>query len=858
MAETLHPTRDLCVALLAHVDAGKTTLSEALLYKCGVIRKLGRVDHQNTNLDYDIQERERGITIYNKEARFAYQDTKFTLVDTPGHSDFSSEMERSLQVLDVAIVVVNGAEGIQAHTKMIWKLLEYYHIPTFIFVNKMDMSYLSKDHIMKELQTLSSNCLWVDSPSFHEDVAMLSEEYLSYYLENDTLSQQHLQNAVGTRSLFPVCFGSALKSEGIEEFLEILTKYAPTPVYEDTFKAIVYKKSMDDQGNRLVHCKITGGKLVVKSVLENGEKIDQIRLYNGPKYDAVNEVYAGQICALKGISNVSVGDILGSGEQQRKPLLSSYLSYQIIAVDQNDPYVVYKKLQVLAEEDPQLSLSYDTSTQEIRIRLMGEIQCEILQRSIKERLGIQVVFEKPQISYHETIKAPVEGVGHFEPLRHYAEVHVWMEPLPVGSGIQFAVDVPRDTLDINWQRLILTNLMEKEHLGVLTGSPITDMRITLIHGKAHLKHTEGGDFREATYRAVRQGLMEAESVLLEPYGSFTLTVPTTNMSRAIYDIDTREGNYEIVEGVDGNVTLQGSAPIRLLQDYQPIVASYTKGSGLFSFEFDEYRPCLHPEEILSTISYDPDRDINNQSSSVFCAHGAGYYVPWNEVKANAHLPLRETRRENAEPVRQRKYHISDEEMERVMMRTFGPNRTKLFKETPKYSDEYGKTEVKESKKACILVDGYNLIFGWDELATMAKDDLYSARIELIHRLCNYQGYKNALVVVVFDAYKVKDNPGNILKNDNIYVIYTKEAQTADSYIEKVTHDLKHHYLITVVTSDNAEQMIVIGNHAGRMSVREFVMEYEYYEKQFYLEYNEKISKSFNHSLADIRKLNEEK
>lgn len=847
--------KKIVIGVLAHVDAGKTTLSEALLYTCGNIRKLGRVDHQDSSLDYDFQERNRGITIYSKEARFSYSDCEFVLVDTPGHADFSAEMERALSVLDIAIVVINGAEGVQAHTKTIWKLLEHYQVPTFVFINKMDMSYLSKETLLNDLtKSLHGGCLEVDSESFLEEVAMTKEEYLNYYLENNDLPLELIQEAIASRDVFPCCFGSALKLEGIEDFLTTLCTYAPLRYYEEDFKAMVYKKSIDDQGNRLTHCKILGGSLKVKTILENGEKVDQIRLYSSGKYEMVEEAFAGEIVSLKGLSNYEIGDFIGISYKSPSNQLASFLSYQIVPTDGTDLIVLHQKLKALNEEDPQLTLTFDTATQEIRVRLMGDIQCEVLQQEIKERFSISVEFTQPRISYKETILEPVEGVGHFEPLRHYAEVHLWMEPLPLGSGLQFESDVPYDTLDVNWQRLVLTHLQEKEHVGVLTGSPITDMRISLIAGKAHLKHTEGGDFRESTYRAIRQGLMEAKSVLLEPYYAFTLTVPTECMSRALFDIENALGSYEISETLEDSVIIQGSAPIRTMQGYQKQVASYTKGKGQFVAEFSEYRPVEKCEDIIKEIGYNPESDINNPSSSVFCAQGAGYYVPWHEVKKNAHLPLREIKKEVTIKQAPRKVHISDEEMERVMRRTFGPERTRLYRPTPKSTDNQYVNAKVVSKTPCIVIDGYNVLFGWDELAEMAKTDLYSARLELMNRICNYQGYKNILTILVFDAYKVKENPGTIIKMDNIYVIYTKEAQTADSYIERVTHDLKHDYQITVITSDTMEQMIVAGNNARRISVREMIIEYEYLTKEFRTNYNEASMKSFNNPLSIIRNM----
>lgn len=851
--------KKIVLGILAHVDAGKTTLSESLLYKCGVLRTLGRVDHQNTSLDYDSQERQRGITIYSKEARFNYNDTQFILVDTPGHSDFSAEMERALQVLDIAVIVVNGAEGVQAHTKTIWKLLDHYHIPTFLFVNKMDMSYQSKENLLQDIQqNLSSNCLDVTAPTFLEELSLHNEEGLNYYLEHADLPLSYIQERIAKREVFPITFGSALKLEGIEEFLQVLSNYAPLPTYEAGVKAIVYKKSIDEQGNRLTHCKIMGGTLRAKQVLESGEKIDQIRLYASGKYEMVEEATAGEVVALKGITKYEIGSIIGDNSLSNSTQLVSYISYQIKPTDQTDLIVLHQKLKALNEEDPQLSLTYDTTLQEIRVRLMGEIQCEILKQEIKKRYQIDVEFLEPRIAFKETIVEAIEGVGHYEPLRHYAEVHLWLEPLPRGSGLQFDIDVPPDSLDSNYQHLVLTHLQEKEHIGVLSGSPITDMRITLIAGKAHLKHTEGGDFREATYRAVRQGLMEAKSVLLEPYYAFTLSVPSESMSRALFDIEKAQGEYTIAETSAEQVIIQGSAPIRLLQGYQQSVASYTKGRGTFVAEFSEYKEVKDSEDILKEIDYHCEKDTDNPSSSVFCAQGAGYYVPWNEVKKQAHLPLVTIQKE--EPLRTtqpRKMQISDEEMERVIRRTFGPEKKRLFRPTPKESSNSATANKMNAKTPCILVDGYNVLFGWDEIADIAKTDLYSARLEVIHRLCNYQGYKNTLLIIVFDAYKVKDNPGSLVKNDNVWIIYTREAQSADSYIERVTHDLKHEYQISVITSDNAEQMIVAGHNARRISVREFILEYEYLSKEFQNTYNEALTKSFHNPLASLREINEE-
>ncbi len=845
--------KHLIIGALAHVDAGKTTLNESLLYTTGTIRKLGRVDHKDAFLDYDMQERNRGITIYAKEARFTYKDSEFTIIDTPGHIDFATEMERALQTLDYAILVISGSDGVESHTKTIWNLLSYYHIPTFIFVNKMDIAHKSKEELINEIQKELSSAALDFQVVDYEAIAMLDDSLLDEYLTTNMIRLPEIQALISQRALFPIYFGSALKLDGIEALLEGMDTYMQEPIYSDHFGAFVYKISKDEKGVRLTHMKVTGGKLSAKQVL-NDEKIDQIRLYNGTKYDMVQELAAGSVCAIKGLENSKISDTYGEQKQLMEPQLSSYMSYRVIVNDNVDNIKAYSLLQELNDEDSSLHISFDEATKEIRVHLMGEVQHEVLAKLIEERFKLHVSFDFGRIAYKETITAPVEGVGHFEPLRHYAEVHLLLEPLPLGSGIVVANECSGDMLNKNYRNQVLHVLETKRHRGVLGGYPLTDVRITLMSGRAHEKHTEGGDFYEATRRAVRHGLKMTTSIILEPFYDFYIEIPNDFISRVTYDLDQMHAKYTVESDV--KTIIRGSAPIRLMQSYQTTLAILSKGLGVYHASFKDYEPTEDEAEILKDNTYDSERDLRNPTGSVFCAHGAGFYVPYNEVTNYMHLPSIMAKPKEYAPVKHNRYTISDEELDRVITRTFGPQHTKLYHESErKRKDE--SVSLKDMKKPCMIVDGYNLIHAWDRMNDLMGHDIYNAREELIGCLNNYQGFKNNLLIVVFDAYKVKENPGRILRSGNIYVVYTKESETADTYIEKTTHDLGSRYDIKVVTSDGAEQMIILGNGAHRVSTREFILEYDALMEGFHKEYNEASTKTFNMALSDIRKVNEE-
>lgn len=842
--------KHIVIGTLAHVDAGKTTLNESLLFASGTIRKIGRVDHKDSFLDYDSQERERGITIYMKQARFSFNDCLFTLVDTPGHVDFSAEMERTLRVLDYAILVISATDGVQPHTITIWKLLEHYHIPVFIFINKMDIAHREHQEILNEIQQkLSLDCLDFQNDNLMENIALYDEVLLDMYMRGEDLPVSRIQEMIQNRNLFPCLSGSALKSEGINKLLTSLSTYSKEKQYPNEFGAFAYKVSMDDKGNRLTHLKLTGGSLLVKQVLDNGEKVDQIRLYNGNRFESVNEVQAGTICCIKGLTNTKPGDFFGIERHISNNIISAFMSYRITLLDPIDTIKAYQILHVLQDEDPQLHITYHNDIDEIRILSMGDIQNEVLERLILDRFHMHVKFEFGRIAYKETIAEPIEGIGHFEPLRHYAEVHIVIEPLPIGSGIVYKTSCSSDRLSKNYQNQILSALESKEHIGVLTGSPLTDLKITLVDGKAHEKHTEGGDFLQAAYRAVRHGMKRGKSILLEPYYQFQITLDYEYVSRITYDLDTMHAKYTVSD-TSANIVIEGSAPIRLMQGYPITLSSLTKGSAHITCFFKDYEPCINAEEIIQAINYDSEADIENPTGSIFCKQGSGFYVPWNEVTNYMHLPpyFQEIRKPE---VRHNKYHISEEELNRVIERSFGPVKTRLYQPSaPKETTQAVNT--KPSLKPCLLVDGYNIIHAWPKLKEIADTDLYNARNELINYMNNYQGFKNNLLILVFDAYRVKENPGKICKQDNIYVVYTKESETADSYIERVTHDLSKHYQITVATSDGMEQLIIMGNGARRMSARELILDYEALMDGFRKDYNEQLTKSFNMALSDLR------
>ncbi len=852
--------KKIVLGILAHVDAGKTTLTEGMLYLSKTIRYLGRVDHGDAFLDYNDQERNRGITIFSKQAIFNWNDCQITLIDTPGHVDFSTEMERTLQVLDYAVLVINGMDGVQGHSETIWKLLKHYQIPTFIFINKMDNLNANKDDLLKQLKRhLSEYCYDFENldQTFYENIALNNEELLDYYLNHNTLTKAMLIDEIIKRQLFPCFFGSALKMEGIDTFLDNFSNYTREKIYYNDFGARVFKISHDEQGNKLTHLKITGGTLKVKASIYDNEKVDQIRIYSGNKYQLVNEVKAGEICAVKGLKNVAAGQGLGFENNIIQPVLSPYMNYRIILPDNCDQHKTLENLTLLAQEDPQLHINYNHQTKEIYIQLMGIIQIEILKNLIRERFGIEINFDHGNIIYKETILEAVEGVGHFEPLRHYAEVHLLLEPGEPGSGLQFFTNCKEDVLSSSYQRLVLTHLKEKDHLGVLTGSSITDMKITLLSGRAHLKHTEGGDFREATYRAVRQGLKAAKSILLEPYFKFSLELPIEYLSRAIYDIEAMKGTFNLPENHDEIVTITGSAPVSKMQDYQSEVINYTKGKGRLICQIDGYRHCLDEQAVIKQFNYDSETDIENPTGSVFCSHGAGYNVKWDEVKDHMHIPFQYKKQSDTKLkiLESAKFANEDEELENIFIRTYGPvksrmNGSGLIKKVVNNS-------VFKLVPECLLVDGYNIIHSWPELKELAKDSLDTARSRLIDIMCNYQGYKRCILILVFDAYKVKDNLGTTFKYHNIYVAYTKEAQTADMYIERATHELASKYNITVATSDALEQLIVLGQGAKRISSRELRLEVEHLNKEKMAEFKRRQPKGYNYLLKDLKDYNEE-
>ena len=832
----------LVVGILAHVDAGKTTLSEAMLYRSGTIKKLGRVDHGDAFLDTDSLERERGITIFSKQAILPLRGKTVILLDTPGHVDFSSEMERTLQVLDYAIVVISGTDGVQAHTETLWKLLTRYQIPTFLFINKSDLPGCARETILTELKSrLSDSCIPFgdDRPEVLEELAMCSEELMTEYLEGGALSTGALARAVAQRRVFPCYFGSALRLEGVDAFLDALEEYTLLPHYPPEFSAKVYKISRDGQGNRLTWLKVTGGSLKPKTVLSGhdakgepwAEKADQLRIYSGAKFSPASTAEAGTICAVTGLTATYPGLGLGGEPDSPLPVLEPVLTYQVLLPEGCDVQTTFPKLKELEEEDPLLRLVWNPRLQEIHVQLMGSVQLEVLQRRIAERFGLAVGFGSGSIIYKETLSAPVEGVGHFEPLRHYAEVHVLLEPLPPGSGIQIGTACSEDLLDRNWQRLILTHFLEKEHLGVLTGSPITDLKLTLLSGRAHVKHTEGGDFREATYRAIRMGLMRGDSVLLEPWYDFTLDMPTENIGRAMADLQRMGGEFDSPISGGDRSTLTGSAPVATIRDYPDQVAAYTKGRGRISLQLAGYRPCHNQPEIVAQAGYDPCADPDNPTGSVFCAHGGGFQVRWDHM----HLPFayQPTAEEVSPQTVVRRGGASytgtraeDKELQAIFERTYGAVRPRGFqsRETLRPAETAQDWEELEPADNYLLVDGYNIIFAWDELKALAQEDLDAARNRLINILCNYQGYKQCGVILVFDAYRVQGGTGRAERVNNIFVVYTKQAETADTYIERASYELGRRHRVRVATSDAMEQTIILGHDSERISARLFLEE----------------------------------
>ncbi len=843
----------LVIGMTAHVDSGKTTLSEAMLYTAGELRRLGRVDHGNTFLDTDPIERSRGITVFSKQAVLETARFQITLLDTPGHVDFSAETERALRVMDYAVLVISGTDGVQSHTETLWRLLKRYNIPTFIFVNKMDISFLKESSHINELKRkLSPGCIDFNAcrekSDLDEELAECSEELMNEYLENGVIPGKMIPGAIRRREVFPVIFGSALKLNGIQELLNVINTFSVQPEPSPEFGAIVYKITTDQQGNRLTHMKITGGSLKVKAQLECGgkqEKVNQIRIYSGAKFTTVDEAPAGTLCAVTGLSAGSAGEGLGFESSCPAPLLEPVLTYRMQLPHGTDIPSTLAKLHELSDEDPMLRIVWNEQLKEIHVQLMGEIQLEVLTSVIRDRFGLEVQFDQGSIAYKETIAAPVEGVGHYEPLRHYAEVHLLLEPGERGSGLQFFTDCRKDDLDINWQRLILTHLEEKTHVGVLTGSPITDMKITVVAGKAHIKHTEGGDFRQATYRAVRQGLRSTESVLLEPWYDFTITVPQECTGRAMTDLQRMSGELQPPNSTDGETKFTGSAPVSELRGYQSEVNSYTRGKGRLVCIPGGYRPCHNAEEVIAEIGYDCDADTENSADSVFCSHGAGVLVPWNEARARMHvdsgLRFGENDREEEEQVvtlqmanTYKQRVAADKELMEIFERTYGKikrdERSAMRTEKRPPTLKTPKLPLPPKGPEYLLVDGYNIIFGWEELNRLAKENLELARSRLINILCNYQGFRRCNLILVFDAYRVKGNHREIEKEHGITVVYTKEAETADMYIEKTAHELGKGHRVRVATSDNVEQIIIMGSGAIRVSATEFLAEVNEVEK----------------------------
>lgn len=905
--------KKLIIGILAHVDAGKTTLSESILYLSGSIRKLGRVDYGNAFLDTYSLERARGITIFSKQAVFQLGETQVTLLDTPGHVDFSAEMERTLQVLDYAILVINGADGVQGHTQTLWRLLKRYGIPVILFVNKMDQTGTNQGLLLKELKKrLDEGCIdfgsGQDQNIFQENLAMCEESMLEQYLENGEVRQDDIINMIASRKVFPCYFGSALKLEGVEALLKGIEQYCRNPLFPEEFGAKVYKIGRDDQGNRLTYMKITGGSLKVKALLTNRssnpivgcaceksiweEKVDQIRIYSGVRYENTEEVEAGTLCAVTGLSKTFSGEGLGIEGASESPVLEPVLTYQIQLPPECDVHGMLMKLRILEEEEPELHVIWNEQLNEIHAQVMGEVQIEILKSLILERFSIDVEFGAGNIVYKETILESVEGVGHFEPLRHYAEVHLILEPGEPGSGLQFATSCSEDILDKNWQRLVLTHLEEKAHKGVLTGSEITDMKITLAAGRAHIKHTEGGDFRQSTYRAVRQGLKKAKSVLLEPYYEFSLEVPTEMIGRAMSDIQKMHGTFEQPQ-MDGELSvITGSAPVATMRDYQMEVIAYTRGMGRMFFSLKGYEPCHNSEEVIEEIGYDSERDLDNPTGSVFCSHGAGFPVKWNQVEDYMHLESclkrgnadqKKSDHQNPEQLEQEEAAPQtndpgfgtwqmDKELEAIFTRTYGPIKRQLStsygkehlgtavkvskKNGEKYSDKnsalrYEKSrdkagEIPEKTDEYLLVDGYNIVFAWEDLRELAEVSMDGARNKLMDILCNYQGFKKCTLILVFDAYKVEGNIGEVLQYNNIYVVYTKEAETADQYIERTVHEMGRKYHVTVATSDNLEQIIIRGQGGNLLSAQGLKEEIEEVNKQIRKESKSREQKEHNY------------
>lgn len=886
----LENTNKLTIGILAHVDAGKTTLAESILYLTGSIRKLGRVDHQDAFLDTYELERERGITIFSKQAEFRLGEREVTLLDTPGHVDFSAEMERTLQVLDYAILVISGADGVQGHVQTLWRLLKQYEIPVFLFINKMDQPDTNEKALMEELtKRLDEKCInfsgGLETEEAKENLAVCDEAVLEHYLESGEIQKEEIINLIAKRKVFPCYFGSALKIQGIEEFLRGIETFTRECAYPEEFGARVFKIARDAQGNRLTYLKITGGSLKVKMLLSNEkeagegkeelweEKAEQIRIYSGNSFEAVKEAKAGSVCAVTGLSHTYCGQGLGIEAHTFLPVLEPVLTYKIELPEDCNVHSMLIKLKELEEEEPQLHIVWDERLQEIHAQVMGEVQIEILKRMIWERYQTEVEFGSGKIVYKETIEDCVEGVGHFEPLRHYAEVHLKLEPAERGTGLHFFADCSEDLLDRNWQRLVLTHLEERMHKGVLTGSEITDMRITLVSGRAHLKHTEGGDFRQATYRALRQGLKKAKSVLLEPVYEFRLELPADKVGRAMADIQKMYGEFQLSDSEGEYSVVTGFAPVSLMRDYQKEVMAYTSGHGRLFCTLKGYMPCHNADEVIEEMNYDSESDLENPTGSVFCAHGAGFIVPWYEVEDYMHLELQTPMQKQVEeeiPMPKRTPQEAEaylkegvqneEELRAIFERTYGavkrerqgwervskrnPNRNPSARSSE--TENTRKEKKREPIKEYLLVDGYNIIFAWEDLNELSKINIESARNKLMDRLSNYQGYKKMTLILVFDAYKVKGNPGSVMKYHNIYVVYTKEAETADQYIEKTVHEIGRKYQVTVATSDALEQVIILGQGGNRLSAANLLEEVEAVEAEISKKVQKKTPKEKNY------------
>ena len=831
----LWPKHHMSAGLLAHVDAGKTTLSEALLYTSGTRRTLGRVDHGDAYLDTHTLEKARGITIFSKQARLQTPRLDITLVDTPGHVDFAAEAERTMPILDCAVLIISGTDGIQAHTVTLWRLLETYQVPTFLFINKMDLPGLDKATLLAQLQRqLSPNCLdfSLSPEEIAENTALCDEALLESYLSGGAVTPAHIRGLIAGRKVFPCCFGSGLKLTGVEDFMNTLDIYAPVREYPAAFGARVYKISRDPQGSRLTWLKITGGTLKVRTVL-NEEKIQQIRLYSGDKFTVAEEVSAGTLCAVTGLNTTFIGQGFGAEPVGQEPVLQSVMTYRVCTTA--DPTTLLPKLRLLEEEDPQLRILWDDKLKQIHVQIMGKIQLEVLRSLVQQRFGVEIALSEPRILYKETIENTVEGVGHFEPLRHYAEAHILLEPLPQGTGLQFDTVCPTDVLDGNYQSLILTHMAEKVHKGVLIGAPITDVKMTLLIGKSHLKHTEGGDFRQATYRAIRQGLMQAKSVILEPWYDFTLTVPTEVIGRAITDIRTMGGRFESPEADGAFSTLSGSLPAAELGDYADTLAAYTQGRGRLQIALRGYEPCHNSDAVIAAAGYNPEADIENTPDSVFCAHGAGFNVKWSEVKEHMHLEsgLKE---EKGPQIITRNLQLDDKELEAIMRRQFGSVETKLYR-SPENRPASEKLTIRPMRQQYLIVDGYNIIFAWEELASLAKEDLDAARRRLCDILSSYAGYKKCTLVLVFDGYKQKGSPGSRTVWNNIRIVYTKEGETGDAYIESLVSEIGTNYTVRVATSDGLVQLSSLRAGVLRVSARELFDEIRQAEKEMKLQYS---------------------